>query len=308
MSNVAAWSVTAGLNTSSPPDGWPEGMQRSAVNDAAREMQAALARWFKDSTGSLVSAGGPTAYTLTTNCGYTSANDIPLLAFRINVTNTGAVTLNVDGLGAKPWRKTGGAGEQYAAGELVATQLVVVAHNPADDDFYTVGPQARSEFAATTSMLFWQAAAPTGWTKYTAAGYHDRALRLVATTGGGGVGGNWDFSAMFQDQTDGSGWISNHALTLAQIPAHVHNAGTLVVGTAISNGTLVNRNSSAATALYDAPGGASAVQSVSLPSSTIALASGVVSGVTDSQGSSGGHQHAVALAVKYTDIIAASKD
>lgn len=36
------WSTTAGSNSAAPPDGWPEGMLPSTVNDAAREMMASI--------------------------------------------------------------------------------------------------------------------------------------------------------------------------------------------------------------------------------------------------------------------------
>lgn len=39
------WSETASDNTAAPPDGWPEGMARSAVNNAARELMGAIKRF-----------------------------------------------------------------------------------------------------------------------------------------------------------------------------------------------------------------------------------------------------------------------
>lgn len=39
---VGKWSTTAANNNATPPDGWPEGMAPSAVNDAARENMAAI--------------------------------------------------------------------------------------------------------------------------------------------------------------------------------------------------------------------------------------------------------------------------
>lgn len=48
MSNISTWSETAANNNAAPPDGMPEGMYPSAVNDAAREMMAAVRRWTDD--------------------------------------------------------------------------------------------------------------------------------------------------------------------------------------------------------------------------------------------------------------------
>jgi len=84
--------------------------------------------------------------------------------------------------------------------------------------------------AATTSIpsgsvvLFYQSAAPTGWTQVTS--LNDYALRLVSGTGGT-TGGTTAFSTVFSNQTptiNVSG-LSAGATTLstAQIPSHTHN-------------------------------------------------------------------------------------
>lgn len=48
MSDISQWSPNAAGNTQSPPDGWPEGMARAAVNDCARETHAAVRRHAED--------------------------------------------------------------------------------------------------------------------------------------------------------------------------------------------------------------------------------------------------------------------
>lgn len=42
MSKIGLWSTTPGSNSSTPPDGWPEGQAPSTVNDCAREMMAQI--------------------------------------------------------------------------------------------------------------------------------------------------------------------------------------------------------------------------------------------------------------------------
>ncbi len=42
------WSKTAGGNNSAPPDGAPENMFRSLVNDVIREVMAVVRRWYED--------------------------------------------------------------------------------------------------------------------------------------------------------------------------------------------------------------------------------------------------------------------
>jgi hypothetical protein len=45
---LKAYSTTAGSNNSAAPNGWPEGMLPSDVNNCAREMMARLAEWYQD--------------------------------------------------------------------------------------------------------------------------------------------------------------------------------------------------------------------------------------------------------------------
>lgn len=48
MSDVSTWAITAAANNSAPPDGAPEGMAPSALNDTMREFMAAVARFYRE--------------------------------------------------------------------------------------------------------------------------------------------------------------------------------------------------------------------------------------------------------------------
>lgn len=48
MSAISTWSTTAASNNSASPDGFPEGMAPSGVNDSAREVMAAVRTWYED--------------------------------------------------------------------------------------------------------------------------------------------------------------------------------------------------------------------------------------------------------------------
>lgn len=48
MADVSTWSATAANNNQTPPDGWPENMLPSQVNDTGREMMAAVRRFYDD--------------------------------------------------------------------------------------------------------------------------------------------------------------------------------------------------------------------------------------------------------------------
>lgn len=45
---IKNWSSTAGSNNSASPNGWPEGMPPSGVNDSARQMMASIRDWYID--------------------------------------------------------------------------------------------------------------------------------------------------------------------------------------------------------------------------------------------------------------------
>jgi hypothetical protein len=112
------WSTVAATNaTADSTVNWAEGQAPSSVNDSARATMAAIAKYRDDTSGMHSLAGGTTAYTLTTSQSLTTLTDGHTVAFTVNATNTGACTLNVDGLGAVNLRKI--KGTAMGAGEIV---------------------------------------------------------------------------------------------------------------------------------------------------------------------------------------------
>jgi hypothetical protein len=116
MSDIQTWSNTASSNNASPPNGFPEGMAPSTVNDAAREVMAAISRYRSDTDGVNTSAGTNTI-TLAASRTMTAYAQGDLYTFKAGGTNTGATTLNVDSLGAKDVQFNGAA---LAGGEIVS--------------------------------------------------------------------------------------------------------------------------------------------------------------------------------------------
>lgn len=120
-SGVAVWSKTAATNnTADSAVNWQEGQSPSSVNDSARGMMAATAKWRADNSGSLATTGTSTAYVLATNQNF-AAKDSSFVAdytvaFQIDEDCGSPVTLDVDSLGAKPLRA-------YPGVELVAGAL-----------------------------------------------------------------------------------------------------------------------------------------------------------------------------------------
>ena len=127
MSDVGTWSTTDANNNSAVPNGFPEGMAPSGLNNSARAVMGGVARWFFDTNGSLSAAGTTNTYTLTTNAGFSATAEHSLLVFKIPVKNTGASTLNVDGLGAKAIRKNNN--QALDENDLAANQIVAAVYN-----------------------------------------------------------------------------------------------------------------------------------------------------------------------------------
>jgi len=196
--------------------------------------------------------------------------------------------------------------------------------------------QAASGFASGTKMLFAQTSAPTGWTKDTT-NYNNHALRVV--TGSVSSGGTVDFTTAFASQavagsnanttatnnsytpagsTSISGTTGSTTLGTGEIPSHTHLSGTWRIWDASSGVYGQTGQSPISNPLGRQVGNAPAIRNYS-----------------ESIGSSGGHTHsfsgsgslsgtaatitqaahthtftgtAINLAVKYLDVILATKD
>ena len=130
---------------------------------------------------------------------------------------------------------------------------------------------ANQAFPSGTVLLFWQTAAPTGWTKITT--QNDKALRVVS--GSGGVsGGTNAFSTVFAQTVVGSSTLST-----AQLASHTH-------GTALQGNTCGGTG----TVTYLTGGGAGGTLS------------------TGAAGSGSSHNHTITMSIQFIDIILCSKN
>lgn len=153
-------------------------------------------------------------------------------------------------------------------------------------------------FAAGTSMLFYQATAPTGWT---AESINDKALRVVSSGGTGGTdGGTTAFSSVLTSRTIAQANLPNVNLTAASDGAHQHYVMNGTSGT----GTPSNSNYLNVTGDYG--NNSNYLLGASANVATIGLTS-----------SNGAHTHTVPLGgsgtaldfdVQYSDVIIATKD
>ena len=119
---VISWSQTAASNATADSNvNWAEGQAPSSVNDSARAEMASVAKWRDDISGILVSGGSGTAYTITSNQVIAANTNGMTVQFTPGTTNTGAVTLSVDGQTAQPLRFR--TGVDLPSGVLISGSL-----------------------------------------------------------------------------------------------------------------------------------------------------------------------------------------
>jgi len=139
-SGFYTWSQTFGNNASADNSiNWAEGMPPSAVNDSARAMMGVLAKNRDDISGAIVTSGTSTAYTVSSNTVFPDLASLAnqVIAFTPHTTNADTVTLSVDGLTAKPLRRS--PNEEVVAGTLVQGTPYTAIYNSSDGVFYLRG-------------------------------------------------------------------------------------------------------------------------------------------------------------------------
>ena len=95
------WSETDASNNTPAPDGAPEGMFPSGVNDTLRAVMGATKRWY-DWSIPKITGGTSTAYTLAYSVAPGALLDGMVHVVQFNAANGNAATLNVNSLGAIP--------------------------------------------------------------------------------------------------------------------------------------------------------------------------------------------------------------
>jgi hypothetical protein len=137
MAELGAWDVLAASNGFAVPDGFPEGMNYSDVNNAAREIMAVLAREYKDRSGELVSTGSANAYSITSNRTLGAYANGQTFKFRANFASSGAATLNVSSLGTKSICQPSGAA--IISGAIQSGSIVECLYSSVLDKFVLFG-------------------------------------------------------------------------------------------------------------------------------------------------------------------------
>jgi len=142
MAEIKDYSVTADDNNATSPAGMPENMAPSGVNNSWRESFARVKRWYEDINGTKSTTGSSNAYVLAAARTVTAYAQGDAYMFRANFTNTAAVTLNVDSVGAVAI--VNNTQSALAAGQIQSGGMYLVAYDASNSKFQLVGASATS--------------------------------------------------------------------------------------------------------------------------------------------------------------------
>lgn len=254
------WSQTASADaTADSTINWMEGQAPSSVNDSARAMMAAIAKYRDDIAGAIVTSGTNTSYLVGTYQIFQSLSQMSgqIIAFTPHATNGASVTLNVDSLGAKPLRSA--PGMELPAGTIVQGTPYAAVYNNSDGAFYVQGFFGNPyNIPIGASIDYWGATAPNScfafaYGQAVSRSTYGTLFSLLGTTYGAGDGSTTfnipDLRGRFvagKDDMGGNaasrltsayfgasaanlgaaGGSQFHALTLAELPTGINSSGS----------------------------------------------------------------------------------
>ncbi len=290
---IDSYSTTAATNSASPPNGWPEGMAPSAVNDTGRQMMADIRAWYETAEwinfGNVHAYAGGSSFTIGGGVDRTATYHVGRRVKAAgNLTGTIQGTISAASYSAP----TNTVTVNWDSGTLQNETLTVYLHIL----MASSGIPAVVARSGVKLLFPGIAAAPIGWTIDTAAAYEHAAIR-VRSSASASTGGTVDFATAFANGSTGS-----YTLQTADIPAHTHT------GPSHTHDMSHTHNYDKAGLTANVPSGPPNQQNsvtsfpataTTAPSTANTGASGT--GATGSTGGGGGHSHGLSLAVKYLD-------
>ena len=250
------WSRTASSNnTADSTINWREGMSPSAVNDSARAMMAAMAKFRDDIAGMITTGGTSSAYTVTSNQTLTALTDGFVIAFVPHTTNAAGATLSVDGLTARNLRLE--TGVSLPASTLIAGTPYTATYDSSNTEWllhgYYSAPSSlplgailpytgstapnsnfvlcygqaisRTTYASLFSLVSTTYGTGDGSTTFNVPDLRGRVIAGYDSMGGSSANRLTNQSGGVEGDTIGAvGGAETHTLTEAQLAAHTHTA------------------------------------------------------------------------------------
>lgn len=233
----SVWSETDASNTTAAPDGAPEGMAPSGVNDVLRAHQGAIKRAY-NWTIPKGTAGTSTAYTLSYGVAPGALVDGMSHLVSFHTANGSSPTLNVNSLGAKPlYSYQSGAWAAVPSGVITADMHCRVSYHSSSGTYRITSVSVPPEAVAVSVTA-------VRVQTFTASGtYTPDAKMLYATIecwgGGGGGGGAAVAASVNQAATGGgggAGGYSRKTVTASTVGA----SQTVTIGAAGTAGSAGN--------------------------------------------------------------------
>lgn len=248
MSDIKDWSTTASQNNAPAPDGFPEGMAPSDVNNSSREVMAAVREHYDDiewrDWGHTIAYGSATTFTTASGDGDTTSIYHQWRRVRAVGTITGTIYGTISSSVHSTQTTVTVSWDSGSLNNESLTISVAVAANQDHVSWYalsdipgTVGGVEQGNLIAPTGtkMVFYQAAAPTGWTIdsspnsrmlyfSTSGGTTGGAESAISFTPSGSVGLESSHTHSTPNHTHGvQGTSGSTAISIAQMPSHTHS-------------------------------------------------------------------------------------
>jgi microcystin-dependent protein len=245
------WSQTAASDaTADATINWQEGQAPSTVNDSARAMMAATAKYRDDIAGAIVTSGSSTAYTVSSYEVFDTLAHLggQMIAFTPHTTNAATVTLNVDSLGAKPLRSAPGV--ELLAGTIIQGTPYIATYNNSDGAFYLHGFYGNPYNVPLCSGLdYWGTTAPNSGFVFPAGQAVSRSTYATAFAILGTTYGIGDGSTTFNlpDKTGRASVMKEAVATRLTTAGGGVDGATLGAVGGGQNGTILQANLPAAT-------------------------------------------------------------
>lgn len=240
MASIYDWSLLSANNANADSDiNWAEGQAPSTVNNSARVMMQRIKELIADLGATTAVGGSANVLTFAAESAFTSYVDGIRVAFRASTDNTGAVTLNVNAVGAKPVVRFSLDGETaLTGGEIQGGGIYEVIYsaalNGATGGWLILNPTQLQQITPGLISMHGSDVVPAGWLECDGAAVsrttYANLFAVIATKWGAGNGTTTfnlpDFRGEFVRGWDhGRGIDTGRAFASAQadeFKSHVH--------------------------------------------------------------------------------------
>lgn len=150
--NPFGWSTTAGSNSTVGGVSIAEGMSPSGVNNGMRAIMAGVKEALDVLAGAKTTAGSSNAYTLTSGMSLSAYAAGQAFMIEANHTNSGASTLDVDGIGAKNITRSDDS--DVVSGDIVSGGHYLLVYEAGQDEFNLINPSALGAISTEKHSIY----------------------------------------------------------------------------------------------------------------------------------------------------------